>query len=111
MKNVIKNPLKVIAAAAFMVALGYGVSTNSEVSESGKISNVNLSAFSSVSAGGECGQTCVQNDCAWWNPFCSQYSGADPRSHFEQHGLCTFIIRNCYPGTGSCSERTIPLCL
>ena len=42
-----------IAAAAFMVALGYGVITNSEFSESGKTSNVNLSALSSVSAQGE----------------------------------------------------------
>ena len=43
MKKLIKNPLKVMAAAAFMVVLGYGVSTNSEVSEPG--SSVNLSAF------------------------------------------------------------------
>ena len=43
-----KRPLKIIAAAAFMVALGYGVSTNSEVSESSSF--VNLSALSSVSA-------------------------------------------------------------
>ena len=33
MKNVVRRPLKITAAAAFMVALGYGVSTNSEVSE------------------------------------------------------------------------------
>ena len=46
-----KSPLKVIAAASFMVALGYGVSTNSEFSEPG--SSVNLSALSSVSAQGE----------------------------------------------------------
>ena len=42
-----------IAAAMFMVALGYGVPTNSEFSESGKTSNVNLPALSSVSAQGE----------------------------------------------------------
>ena len=48
-----KVPLKITAAAAFMVALGYGVVTNSEVSESGKTSNVNLSALSSVAAQGE----------------------------------------------------------
>ena len=36
-----------------MVALGYGVATNSEVFESGKTGNVNLSALSSVSAQGE----------------------------------------------------------
>ena len=65
MKHFIKRPLKMIAAAVFMVVLGYGVSTNSEFSESGKTGNVNLSALSSVLAGGECGQTCVQNDCAW----------------------------------------------
>ena len=53
MKNVVRRPLKMIAAAMFMVALGYGVATNSEVSESGKTSNVNLSALSSVSAQGE----------------------------------------------------------
>ena len=37
----------------FMVAMSYAVSTNSEVFESGKTSNVNLSALSSVSAQGE----------------------------------------------------------
>ena len=34
--KVLKNPLKVIAAAAFMVALGYGISMNPEFSEFGK---------------------------------------------------------------------------
>ena len=53
MKKLVKRPLKMIAVAAFMVALGYGISTNSEFSESGKTSNVNLSALSSVSAQGE----------------------------------------------------------
>ena len=48
-----KRPLKVIAAVAFMAALGYGVATNSKVSESGKTGNVNLSSLSSVSAQGE----------------------------------------------------------
>ena len=51
MKNVMKRPLKVIAAAAFMVALGYGVATNSEFSELSSF--VNLSALSGVSAQGE----------------------------------------------------------
>ena len=51
MKNVVRRPLKIIAAGVFMVALGYGVATKSEVSGSG--SNVNLSALSSVSAQGE----------------------------------------------------------
>ena len=51
MKNVVKRPLKLMAAAAFMVALGYGVSTNSKVSELSSF--VNLSALSSVSAQGE----------------------------------------------------------
>ena len=51
MKKVVRRPLKIIAAAAFMVALGYGVATNSKVSESGSF--VNLSALSSVSAQGE----------------------------------------------------------
>ena len=55
MKNVVRRPLKITAAAAFMVALGYGVFTNSEFSESGKTSNVNLSALSGVSAQGETG--------------------------------------------------------
>ena len=53
MKKVVRRPLKVIGAAMFMVALGYGISTNSEVFESGKISNVNLPALSSVAAQGE----------------------------------------------------------
>ena len=53
MKNVVRRPLKVIAVAMFMVALGYGISTNSEVSGSGKTGNVNLPALSSVSAQGE----------------------------------------------------------
>ena len=53
MKNVVKRPLKMTAAAMFMVALGYAVSTNSEVFESGKTSNVNLSSLSVVSAQGE----------------------------------------------------------
>ena len=52
MQKLIKRPLKLMAAASFMVALGYGVSTNSEVSESGKTGNINLSALSGVSAGG-----------------------------------------------------------
>ena len=56
-KLIIKRPLKLIAAAAFMVALGYGVATNSEVSEPG--SSVNLSALSSVSAQGETGRSWV----------------------------------------------------
>ena len=55
MKNVVKRPLKVIAAAAFMVALGYGIATNSEVSELSSF--VNLSALSGVSAQGE-----IEND-------------------------------------------------
>ena len=46
-----KRPLKLIAAGAFMVALGYGVATNSKVSELSSF--VNLSALSSVSAQGE----------------------------------------------------------
>ena len=51
MKKVVKRSLKIIAVAAFMVALGYGVSTNSKVSELSSL--VNLSALSSVSAQGE----------------------------------------------------------
>ena len=51
MKNLVRKPLKVIAAAMFMVALGYGVSTNSKISELSSF--VNLSALSSVSAQGE----------------------------------------------------------
>ena len=41
-----------IAAVAFMVALGYGVATNSKISE---WSSFNLSALSGVSAQGETG--------------------------------------------------------
>ena len=55
--KVFKRPLKVIAVAAFMVALGYGVATNSETSELS--SSVNLSALSGVSAGGETGDTWI----------------------------------------------------
>ena len=33
MKKVVRRPLKIIAAASFMVALGYGVATNSEASD------------------------------------------------------------------------------
>ena len=51
MKNLVRRPLKVITAAAFMVALGYGVATNSKVSELSSF--INLSALSSVSAQGE----------------------------------------------------------
>ena len=43
--------LKIPPAAAFMVALGYGVATNSGVSELSSF--INLSALSSVSAQGE----------------------------------------------------------
>ena len=50
-----------ITAAAFMVALGYGVSINSGVSESGKTGNVNLSALSSVSAQGEENDPCSES--------------------------------------------------
>ena len=53
MKYFSKNPLKIIAAVAFMVALGYGVSTNSKISELSSL--VNLSALSSISAQGETG--------------------------------------------------------
>ena len=67
MKNVVKRPLKLMAVAAFMVALGYGVSTNSEFSESGKTSNVNLSALSSVSAGGE---TTPYHECSGGTEEC-----------------------------------------
>ena len=49
----IKRPLKLIAAAAFMVALGYGVATNSKISEWSSF--VNLSALSSLSAESETG--------------------------------------------------------
>ena len=51
MKHFMKRPLKLIAAAIFMVAPGYGVATNSKVSEWSSF--VNLSALSSVSAQGE----------------------------------------------------------
>ena len=63
MKYFMKRPLKIIAAAAFMVALGYGVATNSKVSELSSF--VNLSALSSVSAQGEneeCPNGCL-DDC------------------------------------------------
>ena len=54
MLKLIKRPLKLIAAASFMVALGYAVSTNSEFSgSSGKTSNANLSTLNGVSAQGE----------------------------------------------------------
>ena len=33
MKKLVRKPLKMTAAAAFMVALGYGISTNSKISE------------------------------------------------------------------------------
>ena len=71
MKYFSKNPLKLIAAAAFMVALGYGVATNSKVSELSSF--VNLSALSSVSAQGEneeCPNGCL-DDCGWC--FCYQF--------------------------------------
>ena len=51
MKNVVRRSLKIVAAAMFMVALGYGVATNSKVSELSSF--INLSALSSVSAQGE----------------------------------------------------------
>ena len=63
MKNAVRRPLKVVVAAMFMVALGYGVSTNSEVSELSSF--VNLSALSGVSAQGEneeCPNGCLA-DC------------------------------------------------
>ena len=67
MEKLIKRPLKITAAAMFMVAMSYGVSTNSEVSESGKTSNVNLSALSSVSAQGEigAGRECKSDNRCW----------------------------------------------
>ena len=52
------------AAAAFMVALGYGVATNSEVSE---WSSFNLSALSGVSAQGETGGGGCKSDNRCWN--------------------------------------------
>ena len=59
MEKLIKRPLKLIAAAAFMVALGYGVSTNSEVSELSSF--INLSALSGVSAQGETEDPCSES--------------------------------------------------
>ena len=59
------------AAVAFMVALGYGVATNSEVSELSSF--INLSALSSVSAQGEneeCPNGCL-DDCGWC--FCYRF--------------------------------------
>ena len=71
MKYFMKRPLKIIAAVAFMVALGYGVATNSKVSELSSF--VNLSALSSVSAQGEneeCPNGCL-DDCG--SCFCYRH--------------------------------------
>ena len=89
-----KRPLKLIAAAAFMVALGYGVATNSGVSESG---NVNLSALSGVSAQGETGGggnsvTCYSESryrrgASYWDcGNCTRYSDARGKG---STGSCT----------------------
>ena len=52
MKKFIKNPLKVMAAVPFMVAIGYGVSISSDVSELSSF--INLSALrSATTAQGE----------------------------------------------------------
>ena len=61
MEKLIKRPLKITAAAMFVVALGYGVATNSEFSESGKTNDVTLSALGSVSAQGEENDPCSES--------------------------------------------------
>ena len=80
MKKLMKRPLKVIAATMFMVALGYGVATNSKVSELSSL--VNLSALSSVSAQGETGGsssswTCFStySHCWFWRCSSIYYCG------------------------------------
>ena len=95
MKNVVKRPLKLMAVAAFMVALGYGVSTNSKVSELS--SSINLSALSSVSAQGETGGggntvTCYSTFMFWPSPIIVR-DCADCRNYyfmlFRDPGECT----------------------
>ena len=53
MKNLLKNPLKLIAAGMFVVAMGFGMSTSLKVSETAN--NVDLFALSSAVAQGEGG--------------------------------------------------------
>ena len=66
MKHFSKRPLKIIAAVAFMVALGYGVSTTNP-DNSGSNSNVDLRALSSAVAQGESsGERC----CTDWGDTC-----------------------------------------
>ena len=90
MKKFIKSPLKLIAVAAFMVALGYGIATNSEVSELSSL--INLSALSSVSAQGE--NTGGGGNCNYRNgyrAFRSRSGGAYD---------CCMVWRNNKPRTG-----------
>ena len=55
MKKFFKNPLKVILAGMFVVAMGFGMSTSLSVSESN--GNIDLLALNSAVAQGE------YNDC------------------------------------------------
>ena len=90
MKHFMKRPLKIAAAVAFMVALGYGVSTDSEFSESGKTGNVNLSALSGVSAQSETGGGGNCNYRNGYRAFRSRSGGAYD---------CCMVWRNNKPRT------------
>jgi len=75
MENLLKNPLKVIAAGLFVVAMGFGMSTSLDVSES--YGNIDLLAMRSAvaqSEGGSC-EACIEQSNAqcnywWWCNLC-----------------------------------------
>ena len=97
MKNVVKRPLKLMAAAAFMVALGYGVATNSKVSELSSF--INLSALSSVSAQGEEGFPGVRcYATTQGRPWFGGYSIL----RCQGHGNCRRVRVRSYSDPGTC---------
>ena len=91
-----KRPLKVIAAAALMVALGYGVATNSKISE---WRSFNLSALSGVSAQGEeggVGATCYATTQG--RPWFGGYSIL----RCQGHGNCRRVRVRSYSDPSTC---------
>lgn len=71
-----------------------------------------MSLVSTAQAQNECiGNTCVPNDCPWWNPFCDNYDGVEPNTTWESCGIiCVCYVTDCYPGTGFCSEDSGIIC-
>ena len=71
MKNVLKNPLKIIIAAMFVVTIGFGMNTSLKVSENN--GSIDLLALTSAVAQGESGFPC--GTCKGSPYYCGGYVG------------------------------------